>query len=46
MKLKIILSTMPYGLCSEERGWRYTETTQPTTRFVRVGAVGLGWKFP
>jgi uncharacterized protein YllA (UPF0747 family) len=41
---KIKLATMPYGLCREERGWKYTESTQPTPNFLRVGAVGVSWK--
>jgi len=36
----IILPTTPYGLCNEERGWKYAEIAQPTTPFLGGVAVG------
>jgi len=45
MNNSLILPTMPYGPCSEERGWRYTETTQLTTPLLGGVAVRWRWNF-
>lgn len=43
--MRLIFPTMPYGLCSEKRGWKCTETTQLTPKFLGIGAVRYRWNF-
>ena len=43
-EMKFILPAMPYGLCAEERGWRYTVSIQSSPSYLGDGAEERMWK--